>query len=147
MKMQSLPSLESPPPRDGMPVLEAFIDALDWDEAISRITRWAAARESRYVCICNVHSVVTTTRDIEFKIAVNNADMATPDGAPVAWSLRQFGYPGQQRINGPDLMMKYLAEAERLGQVVFFYGSTDATLEKLRAALTRRFPLLRIGGT
>lgn len=132
--------------RNGRPILEAFIEALTWDEAVSRIVRWGAARESRYVCVCNVHSVVTTTQDIEFKVAVNNADMATPDGAPVAWALRRLGHPGQERINGPDLMMKYLSEAERRGQVVFFYGSTEATLAQLRAALLRRFPKLRIGG-
>jgi N-acetylglucosaminyldiphosphoundecaprenol N-acetyl-beta-D-mannosaminyltransferase len=135
------------PLRTGMPVLQAFIDALSWDEAIARIAIWGAARESRYVCICNVHSVVTTTQDIEFKIAVNNADMATPDGAPVAWTLRHSGYPGQERINGPDLMMKYLAEAERLQQIVFFYGSTDATLTRLRVVLARQFPHLRVGGS
>lgn len=133
--------------RNGHAVLEAFIDALTWDEAIGQITQWGTARESRYVSICNVHSVVTTTRDVEFKIAVNNADMATPDGAPIAWALRRLGYPAQERINGPDLMMKYLAEAERLDQVVFFYGSTGTTLAKLRVALAKQFPLLRVGGT
>lgn len=147
MKTQSPPYKKSAPPRDGMAVLEAFIDALSWEEAMAHITRWAENRESRYVCLCNVHSVVTTTRDIEFKVAVNNADMATPDGAPIAWALRRLGFPGQERINGPDLMMNYLAEAERLQQIVFFYGSTEETLTKLRAALARRFPRLRIGGT
>lgn len=147
MMMQSQPYTENAVERNGHAVLEAFIDALTWDEAIAQITRWAAARESRYVCICNAHSVVTTTRDVEFKIAVNNADMATPDGAPVAWSLRQLGYPSQERINGPDLMLRYLAEAERLGQTVFFFGSTETTLAKLRAALSAQFPLLRVGGT
>jgi N-acetylglucosaminyldiphosphoundecaprenol N-acetyl-beta-D-mannosaminyltransferase len=147
MKMQFPHLEENVMPRKGQAVLEAFIDALTWDEAVGQITRWGAAHESRYVCICNVHSVVTTTSDVEFKIAVNNADMATPDGAPIAWALRQFGYASQERINGPDLMMKYLAEAERLGQTVFFYGSTDATLAKLRVALAKLFPGLRIGGT
>jgi len=128
-------------------VLEAFIDALSWDDALGQIIRWGGAHESRYVCICNVHSVVTTTTDLEFKVAVNNADMATPDGAPIPWALRRLGHHGQQRINGPDLMMKYLAQAERLGQTVFFYGSTDATLAKLRTALAKRFPRLQIGGT
>jgi N-acetylglucosaminyldiphosphoundecaprenol N-acetyl-beta-D-mannosaminyltransferase len=30
--------------------------------------------------------------------------------------------------------------------VVFFYGSTDATLARLRTSLAKQFPLLRIGG-
>lgn len=147
MTMQSLLYSESAAPRDGAAVLEAFIDAVSWDKAIEQIAQWGAVRESRYVCICNVHSVVTTTSDVEFKIAVNNADMATPDGAPVAWTLRQLGFPTQERINGPDLMMKYLAEAERLGQRIFFYGSTEATLERLCVALRGQFPTLQIAGT
>ncbi len=146
MTMQFQHAVENVTPRKGQPVLEAFIDALSWDEAIGRITQWGAARESRYVCICNVHSVVTTTRDVEFKVAVNNADMSTSDGAPIAWALRRLGHPSQERINGPDLMMKYLARAEQLNQAVFFYGSTDATLAKLRIALAKQFPLLRIAG-
>lgn len=146
MMTQLQPYTENVMPRKGEAVLEAFIDALTWEETLGQITQWAAARESRYVCICNVHSVVTTTNDVEFKIAVNNADMATPDGAPIAWALRRLGHPAQERINGPDLMMKYLAEAERLGQSVFFYGSTESTLTRLRVALNGQFPSLRIAG-
>jgi N-acetylglucosaminyldiphosphoundecaprenol N-acetyl-beta-D-mannosaminyltransferase len=133
--------------RNGKPILEAYIDALSWDDAIKRITRWATARESRYVCICNVHSVVTTTQDIEFKMAINNADMSTPDGAPIAWALRRLGFHTQERINGPDLMWKYLALAENTPQKVFFFGSTEKTLRKLRAAIRKQFPGLQIAGT
>jgi N-acetylglucosaminyldiphosphoundecaprenol N-acetyl-beta-D-mannosaminyltransferase len=132
--------------RKGHPVLGASIDALSWDEALEKIVTWGARRESRYVCICNVHSVVTTTRDQSFRHVVNDADMATPDGAPIAWSLRCFGFSDQVRINGPDLMWKYLAEAERLGQKVFFYGSSESTLGKLSAVLAVRFPALQIAG-
>ncbi|MEN3296040.1 MAG: N-acetylglucosaminyldiphosphoundecaprenol N-acetyl-beta-D-mannosaminyltransferase [Burkholderiales bacterium] len=138
---------ESAMSRDGKPILEAYIDALSWDDAIERIMRWGEARESRYVCICNVHSVVTTTQDIEFKMAVNNADMSTPDGAPIAWALRRFGFRTQERINGPDLMWKYLTLAEDAGQKVFFYGSTEETLRKLRVILAKQFPRLHIAGT
>ncbi|MDB5840582.1 MAG: WecB/TagA/CpsF family glycosyltransferase [Herminiimonas sp.] len=133
-------------PRKACSVLGARIDALTWDDAIGRIVSWGAARESRYVCICNVHSVVTTTRDPDFLRVVNEADMSTPDGAPIAWALRRFGFPGQERVNGPDLMWRYLREAERLGQVVFFYGSTQRTLDKLCENIARHFPKLQVGG-
>jgi len=132
--------------RNCQSVLGARIDVLTWNETIGKLIAWAAARESRYVCICNVHSVVTTTRDSSFKNIINAADMSTPDGAPIAWTLRHFGFRGQQRINGPDLMWRYLAEAERRGQSVFFYGSTAETLQKLQAAALLQFPALRIAG-
>lgn len=131
--------------RKTTPVLGASVDVLGWDEAVSRLVRWGEQRESRYVCICNVHSVVTAAQDERFMRVINGADLATPDGMPVAWMLRALGQRGQPRINGPDLMWRYLAEAQRLGQVVSFYGSTEETLRRLRDALRSAFPELKIG--
>lgn len=128
-------------------VLGAHIDAVDWGEALVRIQDWTARRQSRYVCICNVHSVVTASQDAEFRRVVNEADMATPDGAPVAWMLRRLGFAGQARISGPDLMWKYCEAAARGSESVFFYGSTDTTLVLLSQKLKTAFPGLRIVGT
>lgn len=132
--------------RKGVPVQEVFIDALSWDEAIGKIVAWGSERESRYVCNCNVHAVVAATLDPELKLAINASDMSTPDGAPIAWALRRLAFPLQQRINGPDLMWRYLHEAERVGQSVFFYGSTEGTLAKLRASMATSFPRLIVAG-
>lgn len=134
-------------PRNSQSILGANVDVLTWEEAIEQIVRWGEKHESRYICVCNVHSVVTASRDQNFKMAISDADMATPDGAPIAWALRQMGFPSQKRINGPDLMWKYFGEAERLGQSVFFYGSAEETLEKLCSSIARAFPDLIVAGT
>ncbi len=144
--MQSQQHMKNVMPRKGIPVLGAFIDALSWDDVIAQIVVWGAAHESRYICVCNVHSVVATTLDPELQSVVNDADMSTPDGAPIAWALRQMGFPSQERINGPDLMWRYLGEAERLGQTVFFYGGTNTTLSKLCDSVTSSFPRLSVAG-
>ena len=47
-------------------VLGIPIDAVDWETVINRISQWAGAKESRYVCICNVHSCVTARRNSDF---------------------------------------------------------------------------------
>lgn len=130
----------------GHMVLDAFIDAVTWDEALARISAWAAARESRYVCICNAHSVVTAGQASAFRTVVAQADMATPDGAPVAWMMRKLGYPDQQRINGPDLMWKYCAEAAKRYESIYLYGGTEETLTVLLAKLGAVFPTLRVAG-
>jgi len=131
---------------EGANVIDTYIDALSWGETLTRIARWARARESRYICICNVHSVVTASHDADFKRVLNLADMATPDGMPVAWMLSRQGFVDQERINGPDLMWKYCALAERSGEVIYFYGSTEETLGLLSERLRNAFPGLRIGG-
>lgn len=132
--------------RRGAYVLDSHIDAASWDDVISRIVAWSTQRQSRYVTLCNVHSVVTASRCADFNSVLADADMALPDGAPVAWALRREGFENQQRINGPDLTWRYLAVAEKLGQSVFFYGSTDETLAKLLARVQAEFPKLKVAG-
>ncbi len=127
-------------------VLRAPIDAITWPEALTRIANWAAARDSRYVCICNAHSVVTAGQDPAFGAVVGQADMATPDGAPVAWMMRKLGFANQQRINGPDLMWKYCAEAAQRNESIYLYGGTEETLTVLQAKLAAAFPTLRMAG-
>jgi N-acetylglucosaminyldiphosphoundecaprenol N-acetyl-beta-D-mannosaminyltransferase len=127
-------------------VLTASIDVISWSDALRIIHDWASRRESRYVCICNVHSVVTAAQDAEFARVINEADLATPDGAPIAWMLRRLGFLHQQRINGPDLMLKYCEQAALRGESVFLYGGTPETLQLLQPALRDRFPALTIAG-
>lgn len=127
-------------------VLGAYIDHLTWEDAIGKILDWGQRHESRYVCICNVHSVVTASRDAEFNMVIRHADLTTPDGAPVAWAMRQAGLTDQQRINGPDLMWRYLQHAQEAGQRPFFYGSSDDTLKKLSAQVHSAFPGLSVAG-
>ncbi|RTL36469.1 MAG: glycosyltransferase [Burkholderiales bacterium] len=128
-------------------VLGQPLDALTWDEALRRISTWAARRESRYVCISNAHSVVTGTQDPAFGRVLREADMVTSDGAPVAWMMRRLGGAGQQRINGPDLMWRYCALAAQRGEGIFLYGGTADTLVLLQRRLLEAFPGLVIAGT
>lgn len=132
--------------RKGASILGSHIDALGWEEAINTIHGWAQNHESKYVAICNVHSVVTALQYAEHGNDLNAADMATCDGMPITWSLRKLGFPSQQRINGPDLMWKYCEQAEKSGQRIYFYGSTENNLTLLKAKLLAAFPALQIAG-
>jgi N-acetylglucosaminyldiphosphoundecaprenol N-acetyl-beta-D-mannosaminyltransferase len=126
------------------PVLGAHIDALSWEAALQRLLGWARQRESRYVTICNVHVVVTASRDADYRAVINAADMATPDGAPVAWMLRRQGFADQPRISGPDLMWALCERCAAEGVPVFFHGSTPDTLARLEARLHAALPALRM---
>ena len=140
------PAVGETPSRRGTHVLGAFIDALGWDEVLQIIRRWAAAGQSRYVCCCNAHSLVTTQRDATVREVIGRADLAVPDGTPVAWMMRRSGFARQARISGPDLMWKYCAVAEAEGSAIFLYGNTAATLEALRRRLQSAFPRLVVAG-
>jgi N-acetylglucosaminyldiphosphoundecaprenol N-acetyl-beta-D-mannosaminyltransferase len=133
-------------PRALSSVIGAPIDSLSWSQALARLSGWAMARQSRYVCICNVHSVVTARQDMTFARVIREADMATPDGAPVAWLMRRLGVASQERINGPDLMWHYCAEAARRDEPIYLYGGQQSTLDILQRKLLEHFPGLKIAG-
>lgn len=132
--------------RVGTPVLDTFVDCINWNDALQTLHRWARFRQSRYVCCCNVHSVISVRRNAAVRRAVRGADMVTPDGMPVVWMLRKLGYAGQQRINGPDLMWNLCTLAARQRHAIFLYGSTRETLTALEARLRQHFPNLKLAG-
>jgi N-acetylglucosaminyldiphosphoundecaprenol N-acetyl-beta-D-mannosaminyltransferase len=134
------------PARKRLTLIDNCIDAISWEAIIRRIRTWAARRESRYVCFCNVHSLVTGKRDPDFQRAVQDADTAAPDGMPVAWLMRRRGMERQERIDGPNLMWRYAERAAIDGTPVFLYGATDETLAKLIDNLLYAFPGLNIVG-
>lgn len=125
-------------------VLGVRIDALTWDAAVNRLMTWGRRHESRYVTICNAHVVVTAAHEPDFGSIVANADMATPDGAPVAWMLRRQGYTKQGRINGPDVMWALCERCAAEDLPIYCYGSTQETLDLLEKRLRAAFPSLKM---
>lgn len=124
-------------------IFSTNIDVVDWDSCISEIDRFGV---NKYICIVNVHSLVTAELNSDFSNVLNSAAMATPDGAPLAFLIRRRGHKGQCRINGPDLMMKYFSHAENTGFSVFLYGGSQFVLDKLLSRIRIDFPNLKIAG-
>jgi N-acetylglucosaminyldiphosphoundecaprenol N-acetyl-beta-D-mannosaminyltransferase len=143
----TLQAMKSPAPvRVVLPVLGVPIDVVTDSQAASTIAHWAHHKQSRMVCLCNAHSVVTAGSDPDFLRVLKQADLATADGSPVAWMQRRLGAVGQRRVNGPDLMIDCCAAAAATGEAVFLYGGAQKTLTHLRSALLKRWPSLRIAG-
>lgn len=128
-------------------VLGTQVDVIGWDAALEQVATWGRARQSRYVCFGNVHSVVTAAFDSRFFDVIQEADLCTSDGAPVTWMLRQLGAPEQRRLNGPDLMLRYFASEAPKGGKVYFYGGTTEALRLLKARVESEFPGLQVVGT
>ena len=131
-------------PLESRHALGMRLDKTSYRDAASRIAAWARNAESRYVCVATVHMVMEAHDLAAFRRQVNAADLVTPDGVPLVWTLRLMGARGASRVYGPDLMLRVLAEAEREGLPVGFYGGTPEVLEILLQSLRGRFPDLRV---
>jgi N-acetylglucosaminyldiphosphoundecaprenol N-acetyl-beta-D-mannosaminyltransferase len=90
--------------------------------------------------------VVEAHKDPIFNTVVRNADIVTPDGKPVALFMRLFKGIKQERVCGLDIFPDLLREAEQRGKAIFFYGSTDDILQKIKDKASVEYPLLNICG-
>jgi N-acetylglucosaminyldiphosphoundecaprenol N-acetyl-beta-D-mannosaminyltransferase len=97
-----------------------------------------------YICAANVHMIMEGYDSPEFQGMVNGADIVTPDGMPLVWMLKGFGFTGQQRVYGPDLLLCVCEAAEKAGISIGMLGSTVAVLDKLKRNLELRYRDLRI---
>jgi len=98
-----------PSPIVGLPELASRhivgmrVDATSYSDAATRISAWAVDGGSRYVCIAAVNNVIASRDDAAFRRLMNDADLVTPDGKPLAWALRLLGVPAAQQVAGTRL--------------------------------------------
>jgi len=91
--------------------------------------------------------VIEAYRDQEFRSVVNGANIAAPDGKPLAVFMRLFYGIRQDRVCGMDILPDVLARAEKENKSVFFYGTTEDILTAIRARIRKQFPGLNLAGT
>jgi len=111
---------------------------------LQQVLDWAAASESRYVCLATVYSVMLARDIAEYRAALTQADLAAPDGMPLVWCLRWLGFKAAGRVAGPDLVPPLLEAAAERGVPVGFYGARPEVLASLLECVRATHPGLRI---
>ena len=117
-----------------------------FQDFVNNIMALGQRKQSSYVCVANVHSCIETYQDDGFAQVVNQADIVTPDGMPLVKALAWLYGIKQDKVSGPDLMPALLLESEKQGLTVYFYGSTDEVLERLKDFCSENYPKLLIAG-
>lgn len=127
-------------------IIGTSVAALSFRKQIELILDWAASKQSKVVCVANVHMLVEAFRKPEFASVLRDADLVTPDGMPLVWMLRIMGSRSQERVAGLDIFTSLckLAEDQKIG--IFCLGSEHHILEMMRVRLEREYPKLKISG-
>ena len=126
-------------------VLGVGVSAVNLKEAVELLEQWIAAGDRRYVCVCNVHSVMACRRSEELRDIFNQASLVTPDGMPLVW-LGRSRHANVTRVYGPDLMLALLEAGIASGRRHFFYGGHEGVTDRLAKSLKERFPGLLVAG-
>jgi N-acetylglucosaminyldiphosphoundecaprenol N-acetyl-beta-D-mannosaminyltransferase len=135
-------------------VIGVKISKTSYAEVVDLCAQWAAERRAgqgigraRYITVTSVHGIIEAQDKPELKKILNEADIATPDGMPVVWAVRSFGYRAQQRVYGPTLTLDICRKAAQTGDRIFLYGGREDTLPVLIERLHAQFPTLQIVGS
>jgi N-acetylglucosaminyldiphosphoundecaprenol N-acetyl-beta-D-mannosaminyltransferase len=145
-------ALPAPPPRapaevPKLDILGIPIATTDYDGAMEAMDGMVARRTPGYVCAVAVHALMVAQHDPEMRAALLGSSLTVPDGMPVMWAANMLGANLEDRVYGPELMLRYSQRCAERGHRVWLYGGRDqGSLAQLALSLRTRFPGIKIVG-
>lgn len=127
-------------------VIGLNISLISYNDTIDRLVELAKVSKPAYVCFANVHMTIEAYRNKDFAENVNSATLILPDGVPIAKSLKLLYNKVQERVAGMDVMPDLIKASEKHSLKVFFFGTTDELLEKIKSRTEREYPGVSIVG-
>jgi N-acetylglucosaminyldiphosphoundecaprenol N-acetyl-beta-D-mannosaminyltransferase len=105
-------------------------------------------RGMRWLACLNPHSYAVARETPAFAAALRAADWLVPDGVGVVLASRLRGGSIRERVTGSDIFFGLHEQLERAGRGrVFFLGSTEATLARIRERMATDYPHVEVVGT
>jgi N-acetylglucosaminyldiphosphoundecaprenol N-acetyl-beta-D-mannosaminyltransferase len=128
-------------------LLGSPIAITDYEGAMDAMDAMVATRTAGYVCAVAVHALTVGYDDPEMRAALRGATLVLPDGMPVVWAANMLGEKLDDRVYGPELMLRYNDRCVEQGHRVWLYGGRDqGSLVQLALNLRQRHPGLKIVG-
>jgi N-acetylglucosaminyldiphosphoundecaprenol N-acetyl-beta-D-mannosaminyltransferase len=128
-------------------ILGIPVSMVDYERALGVMDELVATRGRGYVCAAPVHAVMVAQEDEEMLAALRGSTMVVPDGMPLVWAANLLGEQLEDRVYGPELMLRYSDRCAERGHRVWLYGGRDqGSLVQLALSMRRRHPGIRIVG-
>jgi len=128
-------------------LLDVPVAMVDYAGAIEVMDDLVASRAPGYVCAAPVHALMEARRDPEMRAALHGATLVVPDGMPLVWASNLLGERLDDRVYGPELMLRYSDRCAERGHRVWLYGGRDqGSLVQLALSMRRRHPGIQIVG-
>ena len=127
-------------------VINIPLTCVPFDEQMMLILRWAKMRASKAVCLANVHMLMEAERNASYRKVLHQADLVTPDGKPLVLMLQRLGILHQNQVAGMDVFENLCDLAEKAGISVYFLGSTEDILDKMKQRISQEYPILKVAG-
>ncbi len=128
-------------------ILGIGVNNIDYQGAITEIIASAKQQKPLKVTALAVHGLMTGFNDAQYQYILNEFDLVLPDGQPIRWALNWIhNCQMENRVYGPELMLKLCKIAAEQNLSIYLYGSTDNVMERLVEKLKVKVPQLIIAG-
>ncbi|MDT5181799.1 MAG: N-acetylglucosaminyldiphosphoundecaprenol N-acetyl-beta-D-mannosaminyltransferase, partial [Mycobacterium sp.] len=147
-KVTDFKELDLRSPRESVLIGGLPFEVTDMDTAVRDVITIAteSSDQSLVVRLSNAYCVALASQDQEYRQLFGGPGLTLPDGAPVAWAMRNRARHPQKvgRVRGPSFFVGVLDHGRSSGLRHFMLGATDDTLTKLVDETTTRYPGVNI---
>jgi N-acetylglucosaminyldiphosphoundecaprenol N-acetyl-beta-D-mannosaminyltransferase len=111
-------------------------------DAVDRTIRFASQHGTEGVAVrlANAFCVTLANERPDYLHLLRTRGINFPDGAPVAWAMRQEGAATAGRVRGPSFFTETLDRSQGTGIRHYFFGTDKAVLEDLVAHVRAEYP-------
>ncbi|MBO6792747.1 MAG: WecB/TagA/CpsF family glycosyltransferase [Balneolaceae bacterium] len=119
-----------------IPIFNVAINDINLEKAFQVLNN-KAINPPAYILFPDLSVLSEATEDPVLAEIINNAHIAMPDGKPSEFIAKAKGFKNVSTVSGFKLINRLLKESDNTH---FFYGSTPAKLEKIKANLAALDP-------
>ncbi|MBO9584147.1 MAG: WecB/TagA/CpsF family glycosyltransferase [Flavobacterium sp.] len=92
----------------------------------------------------NQYSYCIAEKDLDFKKALLESDILLPDGIGIVSAVRLFTHKTIKKVAGADIHQFLLTNLNKKGGTCFYLGSSQNTLNKITARISKDFPNIKL---
>lgn len=125
-------------------ILSTKINLATYNSVVDYTIINAKQGNRKFITASAVHLIMESHDQPSVRKALDKANIITPDGVPLVWSLNLLGAKNQRRVYGPELMLRICLAASHEGIPVGLYGGMANHMNALKNNLYKNSQHLKI---
>jgi len=96
--------------------------------------------QKKVINTINAHSYIVAKNDKIFNKALNDSDIILPDGSGIVLAAKSLHKEHINKVAGADIHKFILEKMDKSLGKVFYMGSSETTLDKIKKKINREYP-------
>jgi N-acetylglucosaminyldiphosphoundecaprenol N-acetyl-beta-D-mannosaminyltransferase len=124
-------------------ILGVRVDDVNTSETLALIEGYVAEGRPRQLVTVNPEFVMEAQQNPTFRVVLENASLALPDGVGLLWAARWLGHPLRERVTGSDALPLLAQRAAQKRYRLFLLGAAPGVAERAADVLREQNPGLQ----